>query len=240
MTEQIEAIRVAVTPSGPLITMSQFGLTGVDVQKIRARLDLFDETIYMTRYDDTGVPLSCFEISPSALAAAFAGLPIASGLLPADTLFYSRSGDQERAAIFVPAGVRTLVSDTRKTPYRIPLPPLIWLGQGAAYRCFAVKQRPGVDDRLYVCPTPNVYKDGRVCPGNVPFPVCSVRTIKDAFKLFVESQFNAHLVGEKSNKHGEDVMKLWRELQGAAEFPLDDLVSSGLKMSDLLEGKEAK
>lgn len=207
-------------------------------QKRLLRFDVFTEAVFMTRYDDkTGHPVACFEVSPAALASAFAGLPIATGLLPADTLFYNRSGDLVRMALFIPSHRYTLVSTTRKTPYRIPLPSLVWVGEGSKYWCYAVKQRPGADDRLYICPTPNVYNDGRVCQGNVPFPACSERTVKDAFKAFAESQFNTHLVGHKSREFDDDVMKLWRKLEKsvtAAEFPLDDLLSTNLKMSDLI------
>ena len=130
MTEETVRNTVTVIPGGPMLMMGQFGLTDGDTQMLRARLDLFEETIYLTRYDDSGSPISCFEISPIAPASAFAGLPITTGLLPADTLFYNRSGNRVRMAIFVPARRYTLLSTTRKTPYRIPLPPLVWMGEG--------------------------------------------------------------------------------------------------------------
>ncbi len=62
---------------------------GVDVghfQTLLARLDLFNEAIVLTRYEE-GVERSCFEVGPDELAAAFAGLPIGTGLLPRECLF---------------------------------------------------------------------------------------------------------------------------------------------------------
>lgn len=247
MTEEAMTTTIPVTPMGPVVTMGEFGLTDGDYQRLRARLDVFDETIYMTRFDERGNPISCYEVSPNALSSAFADLPITTGLLPADTLFYNRSGDQVRMALFVPPKRHTLLSTTRKTPYRIPLPPLVWVGEGARYWVFAVKQRPGRDDRLYRCPTPNVYTgrgngDGAVCRGDVPFPACSEGTIRDAFKSFLKSQFSTHLIGHKSKEFDDDVMKLWRKLHAgkAGEFPLDDLVATNYTMADLMQRKVAR
>lgn len=212
-------------------------LLGAEVghfQTLRARLDLFSECIVMTRYEE-GRERVCFEVGPDGLAAAFAGLPIGTGLLPRGCLFFERRGNEDRLGIFVPAEQWTLATEEQGV-FDVPMPSLVWVGCGRQYYVFAVKQWPGANEGLFRAPFPNVHQNGRVCEGSVAFPVASARTIREALGLFFESLFNEHLAGGRSRKHQDNVLVLWEELSGRADFPMGDLVKSGKTLADLMGG----
>jgi len=214
------------------------GLMGADVggyQRLMARLDLFSEAIVMTRYGNDGAT-SCFEVSAEALATAFSGVPVATGLLPRECLFYARDGNTERLAIFVPPEQWTLATADGEV-YDVPLPPLIWSGCGRKYHIWAVKQRPGERERLFHAPFPNVYPDGRVCVGNVKFPACSASTIHQALELFLQSEFNEDLASGKSESYEDNVLILWDEIHDTVDFPLDELVKTHRVLDDVIKGR---
>lgn len=207
-------------------------------QALRARLDLFEESVVLTRYSDSQ-PTSVYEVDPTALAQAFAGLPLLTGLLPRDCLFYEVAGGQERMAIYVaghtyPLRVHTATIDAT---WLVPLPGMIWLGQGIEYKLLAVKQRPGAaSERLFRAPAPNVWHDGRVCNGDVNFPVCNAATIHQAFRLFVGSTFNADLNSGKAQSYEKNILDQWRALAEAevSAYPLDELVKTETKLEDIM------
>jgi PRTRC genetic system protein B len=208
-------------------------------QSLMARLDLFSETIAYTRFED-GRPTTCHEVDPDDLATAFTGLALNTGLLPANCLFYGRLGGQERIGVFLEPAVRTLLLDDAASvkSISIPCPPLILVGHGVNYALYAVKQRPGADDRLYRAPFPNVYANGALCAGTATFPPCSAGTMRQAIHALFESRFNDHLLSEKSQRHPENVLDLWRELaeKRRRKYPLADLVATNALVSSLLRG----
>lgn len=204
-------------------------------QDLELRLDLFQESIVVTRYDD-GRPVTCYEVAADDVAAAFSGVPLSTGLLPRDCLFYARRDGQELLAVYIPPGRRTLIArldPDRRREFDLPLPAFIFIGQGSQYRIFAVKQRPGERERLFRPPLPNVYDDGRICAGNVNFPPCSAKTIHTVAGLFFASEFNHHLAGGKSTEHPESIFDLWSAIGGAENFPIDDLVKTRLVLANL-------
>lgn len=222
--------------------MTDIWNTHVDVdhfQHLHARLDLFDETIFYTRYDD-GKPVSCFEVAPLDLVAAFSGLPMATGLLPRNCLFYGKSGSDERVAIYLPPAVRTLAvagGGKKKASYTIPLPPLIFVGHGRSYAVHAVKQYPGPDEGLFLAPLPNVHAGGLICQGSVEFPRATPATIHAAADLFLSSDFNHDLSNNKSQKYAGSLFRAWKELAGKDTYPLADLVASRFKLSEVIDGR---
>jgi hypothetical protein len=88
---------------------------------------------------------------------------------------------------------------------------------------FAAPKRPKtVADALYHCPAPNVFANGKICPGDHAFA-------RDPLKLpaeFFVSKFrlSADTRSGKSRRHPEDVSRLWDELIGSDSFPCEDLV----------------
>lgn len=205
-------------------------------QRLLGRVDLFEETLFYTKFKD-GRPATAFEVSPADLVAAFSGVPLATGLLPKNCLFYARSGQEERLAVYLPAAVRTLAVAVmqQRTEYKIPLPPLVFLGQGLSYWVHAVKQYPGPDEGLFLAPLPNVHNDGRICAGSVKFPPCSAATIYKAVEAFFGSDFNLDLAAGKSKKK-TNLMEMLEGLQGKDNYPLGDLVPSRIALADLVKG----
>lgn len=193
------------------------------IQYPRARLDFYEEAVILTRYESDERRTS-YPIAVDDLVAAFSRIPLSSGLLPADCLFWGREHGQTRIAIYVPG--RCWQLQTAEYTFHIPLPPLVFMGAGDQYSIFAVKRRPRqMPFKLYHCPTPNVQTTGVVCQGSAPFPVCASDTIEQALLLFLgESLFNGDLVANRCRSFREDVRKLWMQLEGVKRFPLAELL----------------
>lgn len=202
-------------------------------QRLRTRLDIFDESVVLTQFDSTRQPVRCFEVAPDSVAAALSGVPLMTGLLPDACLFYARDGVDPRIAVYLPPGRRdvTLVGGAKgeRETLSLPTPPLVFVGEGRAYRMLAVMARPESDEALlYRAPFPNVHSDGEVCWGSVDAPACAADTIHIAAGLFLASEFNNHLIEGKSREHSNDVRVLWRALATDTEnvYPVEDLVPS--------------
>jgi PRTRC genetic system protein B len=198
----------------------------------RLRLDFYDSAILLSRYEETAV--SSYPVSALDVAAACTKLTAATGFLPPDTLFWRQNGSVTALGIYVPA--RRWTVQTPEATRHIPLPPLVFAGEGRNYAIFAVKQRPqDGQTRLYRAPCPNVGDNGRICRGNVPFPVCSGQTIGQALALFMEgSRFNDHQAAHKCRAFPQDVRQLWAQLEDKRRFPLGQLVASRCRLSALL------
>lgn len=119
----------------------------------------------------------------------------------------------------------------------MPLPGLVWIGEGYGYSLWAVKDEwPGPGSHLYHAPTPNAWSDDKgVCHGNVPFPAASAATIWQSVEMFFGSTFNNHLAGGKSYKHSDNILDMWRELNraGAGEYPAGDLVDAWITLREV-------
>ena len=214
---------------------------GIDMyQKRLARVDVYEESLLLTRYTVEGRPATCFEVDPRDLAAAFAGQPLQTGLLPPGCLWYGRVGGYETVGVYIAPQMHTLRCADGAT-YNVPLPGLVFSGSGTVYYVWAVKAYPTQEsERLFHAPLPNVYTDGKICPGNVAFPVCSLQTIRRAVAAFLESEFNNHLVNEKSRLHKNDVREMWAELAVVYDsYPLEDLMMTPYKLGQAMQGKVA-
>lgn len=195
------------------------------IQYPRARLDLYEEAVILTRYESEERRTS-YPVAVDDLVAAFSRVPLSSGLLPANCLFWGRENGQTRIAIYVPG--RRWWLRTAERSFYIPLPPLFFAGAGEQYRVFAVKRRPKETHfDLFHCPTPNVHPNGAICQGNAPFPACATDTIEQTLSLFLEgSLFNGDLAAYKCRSFPDDVRELWMKLKGAKRFPLQELVQT--------------
>jgi PRTRC genetic system protein B len=206
-------------------------------QELLMRLDIFGESIFRTIYEG-GQPVAHDEVSPLDLAQALAGVEATTGILPRDTLFCHRSGDEYRLAIYLPPERRPLHIDGEERSLEIPLPPLVFAGRATIYQVFALSgdEWPQAGTPLYRAPFPNIFGGGRICAGTVSFPPCRPDTIHRAAALFLESHFNRDLAGGKSQAHPKDVIALWRELIGVDTYPPDDLVPAGMTLGELSNG----
>lgn len=199
------------------------------IQYPRARLDLYDEALILTCYEGDDRRTS-YPVAVDDLVAAFSRVPVSSGLLPANCLFWGRENGQTRIAIYVPG--RRWRLWTAEHIFDVPLPPLVFTGAGEQYRVFAVKRRPqAMPFELYHCPTPNVHPNGVICQGSAPFPVCASDTVEQALSLFLEdSQFNDDMAANKSRSYPEDVRRLWSQLEDVRHFPAGELVPSRARL----------
>lgn len=218
--------------------------------KLRLRLDCYDDYILARKYD-AGQPSPFYALDPLDAAAALAGVTITTPTLPRNCLFWQRIGDSERLAVYCEPrvwSVHVALAGENDDPKRkrgkrramqVPMPGLVWVGQGVNYKLYAVKdggQGSGIggqffpDDaaELFNAPCPNV--SGGICRGNVDFPAASTETIWNALRLFFESDFNNHLSNGKSKAHPGNLLRAWDALAGAEDWPVEDLVSAGVTL----------
>jgi hypothetical protein len=207
----------------------------------RLRLDFYDTAVLLSRWEEDGRLLT-HPVSVHDVVSACAGMPLSSGLLPANTLFWGQQANTTTLGIYVPA-CRWRVN-TEDCCYHVPMPPFVFVGSGTAYKIFAVKKQPalslskgpfGEDARLYHAPCPNVHPTGGICQGNTQFPACAPQTIQAALTLFMEgSLFNADLSRGKCRSYPDDVRQLWAELDGRQRFPLSELAPTSTRLQALL------
>lgn len=190
-------------------------------------------------------------ISDAAVREAFAGVPVDSGWMRPEVVRWGDGRNGQWAIAFFAPAVWELEITRESTPaeglndqaaspeltstlerLKVPLPGIVWFGIGTQYYVWAVKTehlRPELE--IFRCPLPNVYVDGKVCWGLVRPPLCTARTLFDAWQLFITSTFNNHLASGKSKKFTDDVRVLLRELAAGvdpraplATFPVQELV----------------
>lgn len=195
----------------------------------RTTITLTDESIYLTRHDRSGAPAATYPVSAAAVANAFNMFGADTGLLPSNALFWQSRGGKLRLGVYVAPGKRTLHLRTGKRleHWTVPLPGFIFVGCGKEFAIYAVSERPTLEsDRVYHTPLPNVYADGRICTGNVPFPTVTAGTIADAIGLFFESEFNHDLAGA-------DTINQLKSLRNKRAFPMSELRLAGT-LSDVI------
>ena len=191
-------------------------------QQPQLRLDFYSTAVLMSRWEEDG-RVHTYPVSVHDVVSAGARIELCSGLLPNNTLFWKQRANQMALAIYVPA--RRWQVQTEDRGYHVPMPPFIFVGNGTAYKIFAVKKRPSSEQtQLYHAPCPNVHTTGSICQGNTPFPPCSSQNIQTALQLFMEgSYFNGDLCVGKCVSFGDDVRVLWDKLNGEKRFPLKEL-----------------
>ncbi len=210
----------------------------IRTQKPKAYIELYEESVVMRRCDSSGAITSSYEVSPKALATAFSGENLTTGLLPRNSLFYCDNGAYVRLGIVVPAQKQTLFlkRSGRETKITIPLPPLLFVGAEHEYWIFALKSDWPTDENtsLFKAPFSNIYDGNRICKGNVEFPVCSKGTIEKALKLYFESYFNGDLIGGRSRKH-QSVISLYEEIENTEKYPLNDLIPTSITLKEVVD-----
>ena len=243
------------------LVFPQLDLYDSAYQKLRVRLDVYDEVVFAQRFGPDGQSEAGYLVDPLELAAAFAGIDLNTPVLPRRTLFWSRSRGEERIGVYAPPGGRILDIgdwgedigdwglDIGDSGVKVPLPGMVFVGQGKDYFLFAVKVQgrdgwPNPDEGLFRVPLPNVYysagrhREGKICWGTATPPAASARTIWAAFELFFETEFNRDLVGGRSKAEQGDVRVTLRALakRRARKYPLGDLVEAGMNLQELISG----
>jgi PRTRC genetic system protein B len=199
-------------------------------------ITLTDETVWLTRHDARGAPAATYPVSAGDVASAFSDFGASTGLLPADTLFWHSERGQLRIGVWLlPCARRIIFENGRRAEHlTVPLPGLVFAGQGMQYWIFAAPERPANERApLYHAPLSNVYPSGLICAGNVRFPKCTPGAIGQAVALFFESHFN-HDLGEGKVKRAGGLLKFLRAIQRETSFPVEELQPAHVTVSDLM------
>jgi hypothetical protein len=204
-----------------------------DYARIKMRLDLYTDYILATKYDKRGQSGATFMVDPADLASAVSGLSVTTGLLPRNALFWGKKGSVERIGVYLKPQVWPLSVNGDKLTWHIPLPGMIFIGEGKRYELYAVKEYPVSGTTLFNAPVPNL--SNAVCTGNVSFPKAGVKTIWQAVDAFFQSGFNNHLANGKSRQEPENILRIWRLLKGEQEYPLYDLVEAGTTIKKITQ-----
>lgn len=216
----------------------EVGFEREELASLRLRLDFYDDLIDVTKFEQ-GQARNRFVADPLDVAQAIGEVPVASGLLPEGVLFWGRREGEERIGLWVPPGVHEVeVHLSGWSTVTIPLPGLVWIGQGKRYTLLALADegRPNEASQLYRPPLPNVSDNG-ICAGSVSFPVATVATMPQAWQAFIGSGFNNHLANGKSRKYqADDILRMWRVLDraGADQYPVGDLVPVGKQLREVV------
>lgn len=218
---------------------------GIDIPKdeLEVRLDFYKDAVVLQSYENDLT--STRIVSPIDVARALQGnVPISTGLLPEDALAWFSAGDGPQVLLWRKPGVwkAALILEPMKPPVRfdLPMPGLIF--QASPRRepwvwAVRTKSRPTSEGtQLYRAPLYNVFASGLTCPGNHRYPA----DIAEAPEQFFLSYFS--LAGDhngRSQKYPNDLKALWAEINGTADYPLDDLIDASATIKDVLAGKRS-
>jgi PRTRC genetic system protein B len=193
--------------------------------QLKVRLDFYETTV-VAHFCGDGV-ISTRVVSARDVALALLGeTSLISGLLPRDTLCWGPG----QVALWQDPRIWpvALMPEPLKPARRLqlPMPGLIFnCRPSQAPRVYAAKRRPqNMKALIYHAPFFNTYSDGTTCAGSNKYPA----KIEEIPKSFMVSFFTAVTDrASRSKKYGNDLMKLWTELDGKKRYPLDDLVPFG-------------
>lgn len=199
--------------------------------ELKVRLDFYHSTVVMHIVEKERTVSRTVSARDIALAL-LKEMPLISGILPPDTLWWS----QYHVGLWVPPRIWpvAIMLEAFQEPHRlkIPMPGLVFVCQGGCPpRVVAAKRRPtSLKTTVYHAPLFNVYQNGTTCPGTHQYP----QKVEEIPKSFFLSFFTvAAQYGGRSKKYPRDLLKLWEELDGKTKYPMDDLVVMG-KLGEVL------
>lgn len=194
--------------------------------ELQAQINIYEESITVStqRNGRSEVRL----VAADDIAHALSGrMAFQSPVLGADAIWWGVGRDGSVLGLWRPPAIKQVAMQLEafQPPkrFRLPMPGMVFAcTPGMPPRVYAAKERPATADaQLYHSPTFNTYRDGRVCPGSHRFPE-DPNLIPESFYL----SFFSHTGNSdgRSVRHPEILQALWEELDGADEYPLDDLV----------------
>lgn len=200
-----------------------------------AQITIHDTHIHV-RHNTPGGQISK-NVTADSLAAALAGVPSSTGVLPQNTVFYTAVGTDVYIGVYIQPGVYDLM--TPQGTYHVPLPGMIFAGYKRTYELYAIEGKgwPNEKTPLYYPPTPNIFNNGVVCQGEMTFPECTAGSIWQVWERYVVgSYFTGHMASGRHKEKGS-IFDLWAALQKkkARVFPKDQLVAfQGKRLRDLV------
>jgi hypothetical protein len=210
----------------------------VDIPRdeLKVRLDFYGQSIVMYIMDN-GIVTTKMVSSQDVALALLRDIPLGSGLLPENTLWWQHRQDGTPiVALWRPPQIWpvALQLEPFKPPrrFRLPMPGLIFMCHpGSPPRVVVAKNRPMTpQEPIYLAPLYNVYTDGNTCPGSHRYSDDIAKIPEEFFTAFF-TQSLGHTV---SRLYGSDILKLWESLDGKSRYPLKDLLPCG-KVADLLK-----
>jgi hypothetical protein len=204
---------------------------------------LFVEGGLMLHYRTASKGVAVKPLALEAVRAAFSRLPVDSGWLPPEV---QRCGLTEHGPFAIaafPAGryrLQLLLPEKKQARrIELPLPPMVMMGRDREYMAWALLDVFGPEARLAHAPLPNVHGGFgaglAICWGANTPPTATPAGIVEAWRLFVRTPFNDHLVAGKSRAHSEDVRLALVAATASEYYPLDDLVPLGMTLSQAIK-----
>ncbi len=208
-------------------------LTPNEENRIYPALILIDGQYIVRVPDSHGNIIEKF-VSPKHVRQAFTQEPIDSGWLSPNVVRWGMSGHGDWVVMFIPPQVHKLpfIGEDPDNPkniieYSIPLPALIFIGNGSQYSVWAVKTKTFDPSSLvYRAPLPNSNIYGEICFGPTKPPRANGHSVTEAWRVFSNTAFSNHTVDGKCKSQSKDVRVLLRELSRTEQldFPLNELV----------------
>ena len=203
---------------------------------LRLRLDFHAQAVVITSME--GAVTETRMVSAMDVAHALSReLNLSSGLLPADTLWWTNTPDGAVVALYREPQVTkvALQMDPRKSAerYEIPMPGLIFICRpgGIPPYIYAVKKRPTKPtDKVFNAPCFNVFANGRVCPGTHRFPKEPAGVPYSFFESFFAPTGD---MIDRSKARPRNLHLHWEKLHGKDTYPNADLVEHG-RIADLM------
>lgn len=205
-----------------------------------AHITIYGTHIIKTQYEGEGSHQKQISklVNPQDVITAMSNLvSLNTGLLPRDTVAAGFSQGELFITVYLPPTIREIETKisgkTRK--YTLPTPGLIFSAYKQSMKLFAYQNdyfEPKAP--LFVAPYPNIHPDGSVCKGSVTFPTASAKSIYEMSNLFFSSRFNNDLTGGKT-QISKSLFELWERLNGAASYPLDELVPTNRRLEEVLK-----
>lgn len=207
----------------------------VPPDELQVRLDFYGDSIVLYSLEK-GVIKTKMVSARDISMALLSEVPLSSGLLPKDALWWKQGKEGTEVALWRRPKVwsAALQLEPFKPPrrFKLPMPGLIFIcSLGRPPSVFAVKKRPrDAHQVIYHAPLFNLFHDGRTCAGTHKFPV-DIDEIPESF--FASFFTREAMYSGRSKRYPEDLLKLWEELDGKTRYPLDDLIPAG-KVEDIL------
>lgn len=178
------------------------------------------------------------QVAIDSLGPVFANVPVGTGLLPRNVLFYEKQNGEPHLGIYIEPKRHTFRTPDRE--YKLPMPGFVFVGKGQSYSLYAVEavDWPGPRTRLYWPPMTNIQGGGSMCIGTVKVPSCAPDTIWDAWAALMGAYFTPHAIEHRSKSH-KSVITFWEHLETVDAFPYDELVTMNKPrtLEELLRGE---
>ncbi len=204
--------------------------------ELRVRLDFYEDSIILYSLDK-GTIITRMVSARDVALTILSEVPLNSGILPRDALWWKQGRNGIEVALWRPAQVWQVALQAEPfkpaVRFKLPMPGLIFIcSPGKPPDVYAAKKRskhPG--DNIFHAPLFNVYHDGRTCPGTHKYSKDINQIPEDFFTSFFTVAAEPQ---SRSKKYPDSLVKLWEELDGKKRYPLGDLVKLGT-VGDILK-----